>query len=234
MKTIVITGAAHGLGKALAKRYKDHRCILIDRDEEALKRVANDLNMTYFIADIGDVESVEQLTLQLNKEVDHIDVLINNAGLWISGHVSDMNQSKSKLNTYAYIQDVLNTNVFGMIAMIKGLFERLKDGIIININSQSGVVVEKDYPIYNASKHATKAFTRAIQDDLASHQIRITDIHPGLINTPFYDHANDPLSPSILELGLDVNHIVDLVDYILNLPPNISLPSIEIKDMRSF
>lgn len=234
MKTIVITGAANGLGSAIAHRYKNERCILIDRDEAALKQVASELDMMYFIADIGDVESIQQLILQLNKEIDHIDVLINNAGLWISGPVSQMNQSKSKLNTYDYIHDVLNTNVFGMIAMIKGLFESLKNGIIININSQSGVVVEKEYPIYNASKHATKAFTRAIQDDLAAHQIRITDIHPGLINTAFYDHANDPLPPSILELGLDVNHIVDLVDYLLNLPPNISLPSIEIKDMRSF
>src|SRR5690554_4276697 len=213
MRTIVITGAAHGLGKAIAQHYKDDHCILIDRDQKALEHVAKELGMKWMVADIGDVGSVEMLVNQLNEEFGHIDVLINNAGLWISGHVSEMNETKSELNTYAYIQDVLNTNVFGMIALIKGLFDRLKDGIVININSQSGVVVEKEYPIYNASKHAAKAFTQAIQDDLAVHQIRITDIHPGLINTPFYDHANDPIPQPILEMGLDPDYIVELIDY---------------------
>ena len=225
MKTIVITGAAHGLGKALANHLKGENLILIDRDLEALSDLSEKLDATMIVADISKPDHIESIVDALEGK---IDVLINNAGLWISGDVSFQNSTQERLH------DVIGSNVYGSIALITGLFNNLKDGLIININSQSGVVVEKDYPVYNASKHATKAFTKAIQDDLAKYNIRITDIHPGLINTGFYERANDPLPKAVLDSGLDVMAIVDLVQYILDLPNHITLPSIEIKDMRSF
>lgn len=107
-------------------------------------------------------------------------------------------------------------------------------GQIININSQSGVIVEEFCPVYNASKTGSRAFSKAILSDLAKQNIRLTDICPGLIDTDFYNNANDPLSTEIMNSGLKPIDVANLVKYVVELPSNISLPCIEIKDIKNY
>jgi len=238
MKTVIITGAANGIGKAIAHILKDNNLILVDNDKENLIKTANELNGDYYICDVSDEKDIAGLLENINKKYDNIDCLINCAGLWVSGDMSKLAEPTYKeMNKTERLKKVIDTNVFGTIAMIKNIFPIMKKqgyGQIININSQSGVMCEPPFPVYNATKHATAAFRKAIQDDLARNNIKITDVCPGLVQTDFYTRANNPLSKEIMNTGLMPNDIAKTVKYLFDLPHEITIPSIEIRHIKNY
>ena len=236
MKNVIITGAANGVGKAIAKILKEENLILIDRDEEQLVKLANELNKEYYVCDVSREDNIKKIIHELATK--NIDCLINCAGMWISGDMSKLDQPIfSDMNTLDRIKNVIDTNVFGTIAMIKSIFPIMKKqgyGQIININSQSGVTCEPPFPIYNATKHSTNAFRKAIQDDLARNNIKITDVCPGLIQTDFYSRANNPLPKEVMETGLTPEDVAKTIKYIFDLPHDITIPSIEIRHIKNY
>ena len=141
------------------------------------------------------------------------------------------------MNELSRIRKVIDTNVFGTIAMIKSVFPIMKKqgyGQIININSQSGVMCEPPFPIYNATKHSTNAFRKAIQDDLARNNIKITDVCPGLIQTDFYIRANNELPKEVMETGLTPEDVAKTVRYVFDLPHEITIPCIEVRHIKNY
>ena len=174
----------------------------------------------------------------IKNKHDQIDCLINCAGMWISGDMSKLESPIfDEMNDISRIRKVIDTNVFGTIAMIKSIFPVMKKqgyGQIININSQSGVMCEPPFPIYNATKQSTNAFRKAIQDDLARNNIKITDVCPGLIQTDFYIRANNELPKEVMETGLTPEDVARTVKYVFNLPHEITIPSIEVRHIKNY
>ena len=175
---------------------------------------------------------------QIGEKYDKIDCLIHCAGMWISGELSKMEEPEFKnLNSLENIKKVIDVNIFGTIAIIKSVFPIMKRqgyGQIIKINSQSGVVCEPPYPVYNATKKGAYAFRQAIQTDLAQNNIKITDICPGLMQTTFYQNAHNELPQDIMNLGLNPEDVAKTVKYVLDLPHEITIPSIEIKHINEY
>lgn len=238
MKTVMITGSANGIGKAIAQILKDNTLILVDNDEANLIKTANELSCDYYVCDISVEKDITVLFEKIKEKYNNIDCLINCAGMWISGDMSKLNQPIYKeMNEIKRLKKVIDTNVFGTIAMIKNIFPFMKKqgyGQIININSQSGVMCEPPFPVYNATKHAAAAFRKATQDDLARNNIKITDVCPGLVQTEFYTKANNPLSKEIMDTGLTPNEIAKTVKYLFDLPHEITIPSIEIRHIKNY
>lgn len=238
MKNVVITGAANGVGKVVAELLKNEKLILIDIDEENLKNISNELNAIYYVCDVTDEKRVEEVIKDIEEKFEKIDCLINCVAMWISGDMSKLQQPiYDNMNSYERIKKVIDTNVFGTIAMIKGIFpimQKQGKGQIININSQSGVMCEPPFPIYNATKHSTNAFRKAIQDDLARNNIKITDVCPGLIKTDFYIRANNELPREIMENGLTPEDVAKTVKYVFELPHEITIPSIEVRHIKNY
>lgn len=238
MKNVIITGAANGVGKAVANILKDENLILIDIDENNLQVTANEFSSEYFVCDLTNVDEIKQVIKSISEKYDRIDCLINCAGMWISGDMSKLEEPIfSEMNDLNRIKKVIDTNVFGTIAMIKELFPIMQKqgyGQIININSQSGVMCEPPFPIYNASKQGATAFRKAIQDDLARNNIKITDVHPGLIKTDFYTRANNTLPDEIMDNGLTAEEVAKTVKYVFDLPHEITIPSIEVRHIKNY
>lgn len=238
MRKVVITGAANGVGKAVAKLLKNEDLILIDIDEINLKNLSNELNANYYVCDVTDEKRVEEVIKDIENKFEKIDCLINCAAMWISGDMSKLQQPVfDNMNSYERIKKVIDTNIYGTIAMVKGIFPIMqKQGIgqIININSQSGVLCEPPFPIYNAIKHSTNAFRKAIQDDLARNNIKITDVCPGLIKTDFYKRANNVLPDEIMETGLTPEDVAKTVKYVFDMPHEITIPSIEVRHIKNY
>lgn len=238
MKNVIITGAANGVGKAIANILKDNNLILIDIDKENLKRTAEQTNAKYYICDVSENKEIVNTINEIEANYKTIDCLINCAGMWISGDLSKMEQPiYNEMNDLARIKKVIDTNVFGTIAMIKSIFPIMKKqgyGQIININSQSGVMCEPTFPIYNASKTGANAFRKAIQNDLAQNNIKITDICPGLIDTDFYKRANNELPESIMQTGLKAEDVAKTVKFVFDLPHEITVPSIEVRNIKNY
>lgn len=235
MKNVIITGAANGVGKAIAEILKEESLILVDNDKESLIKTANQLNKEYFVCDVSNDEEIEKLIHQVNKK---IDCLINCAGMWISGDMSKLEEPVfNQMNQLNRVKKVIDTNIFGTIAMIKSIFPIMKKqgyGQIININSQSGVTCEPPFPIYNATKQSTNAFRKAIQEDLARNNIKITDVCPGLIQTDFYVRANNELPKEVMNTGLTPEDVAKTVKYIFDLPHEITIPSIEVRHIKNY
>lgn len=238
MKNIIITGSANGVGKAVATTLKDNNLILIDIDEENLSTIAEELNAKYYVCDLSNDNELRNVVSEITNNYEKIDCLINCAGMWISGDMSKLEQPIfDEMNDLSRIKKVIDTNIFGTIAMIKSLFPIMKKqgyGQIININSQSGVMCEPPFPIYNATKHSTNAFRKAVQDDLARNNIKITDVCPGLIQTDFYIRANNPLPNEIMETGLTSQDVANTVKFVFELPHEITIPSIEVRHIKNY
>lgn len=236
MKNIIITGAANGVGKAISEMFCDENLLLVDNDEMALIQLANRLNKQYFVCDVSsDIEIKDFVSKIENMQ---IDCLINCAGMWISGDMSKLEEPVfEEMNSLERIRKVIDTNVFGTIAMIKSIFPIMKKqgfGQVININSQSGVMCEPPFPIYNATKQSTNSFRKAIQEDLARNNIKITDICPGLIQTDFYKRANNPLPDEVMKSGLTPEDVAKTVKYVYDLPYDITIPCIEVRHIKNY
>ncbi len=238
MKNVIITGAANGVGKAVANLLKEENLILIDIDKNNLPETAKETNSEYYLCDLTNVDKINEVIRNICEKYNKIDCLINCAGMWISGDMSKLQEPIfEKMNDLNRIKRVIDTNVFGTIAMVKSIFPIMKKqgyGQIININSQSGVMCEPPFPIYNATKHSTYAFRKAIQDDLARNNIKITDICPGLIKTDFYVRANNELPKEIMDTGLTPKDVANTVKYVFDLPHEITIPSIEVRHIKNY
>ena len=238
MKNVIITGAANGVGKAVANILKDNNLILIDKDEANLKSVSESLNAKFYICDLSNDDQIREMVEDIKAKYENIDCLINCAGMWISGDMSKLELPVfDEMNDLRRIRRVIDTNIFGTIAMIKSIFPIMKKqgyGQVININSQSGVMCEPPFPIYNATKQSTNAFRKAIQDDLARNNIKITDVCPGLIQTDFYTRANNELPQEVMETGLTPEEVANTVKYVFDLPHEITIPSIEVRHIKNY
>lgn len=238
MKTIIITGAANGVGKAIVNLLKEENLILLDIDKENLEKIASETNSKYYICDVSNDEDIQNTIKDIKKHYKNIDCLINCAGMWIAGDMSKVEEPiYNEMNNLTRIKKVIDTNLFGTIAMIRSIFPIMKEqgyGQIININSQSGVMCEPPFPIYNASKTGVSSFRKAIQNDLSQNNIKITDICPGLIKTDFYKRANNDLPENIMELGLTPGDVANTVKYVFDLPHEITIPCIEVRNIKNY
>lgn len=238
MKNVIITGAANGVGKAIAQLLKNENLILLDIDEKNLKELSLNSNTKHYLCDVSDDEQMLNVINDIRQNYETIDCLINCAGMWISGDMSKTEEPiYNEMNNLSRIKKVIDTNVFGVIGMIKSIFPIMKKqgyGQIININSQSGVMCEPPFPIYNATKQSTNAFRKAIQNDLSQNNIKITDICPGLIQTDFYKRANNELPSNVMNTGLTPEDVANTVKFVFDLPHEITIPSIEVRHIKNY
>lgn len=238
MRYVLITGAGDGVGKATANLLKNEKLLLIDREEKNLKAVAEKLNANYLVCDISQIEDIEQLKNYVDTNFSKLNTIINCAGVWTKGEISQLNQQHfADLNQLTKLKDLLDTNTFGTIAVITTLtpvlFKNGK-GQIINVNSQSGVETEEFCPVYNASKHGSYYYRKAVQRDLAKHNVKITDVCPGLIKTNFYIRNNDELPNEIMKLGLSADDVAKTIKYVFDMPHELTIPSIEIRHIDNY
>lgn len=147
-KVIVITGGSDGLGKTLTEDLaKDNKVIILATNEDKMKEVAKINNCEYFVCDVANYYEVEEVINDILDRHSKIDVLINNAGLWI--------QEELEVNDCDRIKDVIEVNLLGVINCSKAVINCMKenkDGLIININSQAGINYKAERVVYNASK----------------------------------------------------------------------------------
>ena len=230
MKTIVITGGSDGLGKELAKVLaKENKVIILARESEHLMLAAKEIGCEYVVCDIARIEDVKAAFENIFKKNKKVDCLINNAGVWLQGNVED--------NTYEMIKNVIDVNIFGTIACTKAVLSHMKKnnaGQIININSMSCMDREEYAPVYGATKTASFAFRERIQNDLAKHNIRITDVCPGLMKTDLFKKQGNIIPKAIMDkTGLDVAVVSMEIKKIIDSDPIVWKPVVAIKHAKN-
>lgn len=227
-RTALITGATSGIGEATAHLLADHnyRLILCGRRKERLDNLKSDLgsktDVTVLSFDVRNKKEVSEAFQSLDEKWKQIDILINNAG---NAHGLAPIQSGSVEDWDAMI----DINVKGLLyvshEVLPGMVER-NQGHIINIGSIAGKEAYPNGNVYCASKFAVDAITKGMRMDLNAHGIKVTAIHPGLVETEFSlvrfkgdeERANtvykgfEPLRPE---------DIADMILFALTRPPHV-------------
>ena len=175
-KTVLITGASRGIGKAIAKALNssDYNVIGTSRNIETIPKDDIISGVRYLPLDLTINESIDKLI----QDVGNIDVLINNAGVSQVGPIEEVPMGK--------IRELFELNLFGLIHLTQGLLPQMrsrKDGLIINITSMASRSPVPFSTFYGVTKAGVESFSKGLQNEVERFGIKIVVIAPFEINT---------------------------------------------------
>jgi 3-hydroxybutyrate dehydrogenase len=175
-KTVVITGASQGIGAAIAEVFADSNAnlILLSRNEKKLSTISQKLSAKYHILDVSNEDQVKKVF----SEIEKIDILINNAGVYFTSPVAEIDTKKWKELLDVNLNGAMYCTRSALPIMIKNNFGR-----IINISSISGKTGDPYGSAYCASKFALIGFTQSLAQEVARNNITANCICPGWVET---------------------------------------------------
>lgn len=231
-KTILITGATSGFGKAIAEKFATAgwNCIITGRRADRLTELSAQLSSRHGIKvltlafDVQDRNAVTEAISNIPADWQQIDVLVNNAGLALGRDSFE----KASLDDW---DTMINTNVKGLMYVSKAVLPYLinqQKGHIINIGSTAAREVYKEGNAYCASKHAVDAISKAMRIDLLPYHIKVTAIHPGAAETEFSTvrfKGDQQKAEQVYEgyKALQAEDIADVIFYTANLPEHVCI-----------
>ena len=183
-KTALVTGASRGIGKAIAKALAAEGAMVVvnyNGSKEAAEQVVAEIQAqggkaASFGCSVADPEAVEQMVAQIVAEYKRLDILVNNAGITKDNLILKMKEED--------FGTVLDTNLKGVFHTSKHAAKQMlrqKSGSIVNISSISGIMGNPGQTNYAASKAGVIGFTKSLARELASREIRVNAVAPGLL-----------------------------------------------------
>lgn len=231
-KTVFITGATSGFGKACAQRFakEGYRVIINGRRAERLIELKEELQSQYkvqvhvLVFDVREKEEVYNSIQTLPQEWQQVDVLINNAGLAAGRDLFD----EAGMDDW---EIMIDTNVKGLLYVSRAVLPFMthhKNGHIINIGSTAAKEVYERGNVYCATKAAVDSISKAMRIDLLQHQIKVTAIHPGAAETEFsmVRFKGDKTKADAVYAGytpLYAEDVAEVVYYTTTLPAHVCI-----------
>ncbi|WP_404445227.1 SDR family oxidoreductase [Sutcliffiella horikoshii] len=187
-KTVIITGAANGIGKGIATAYIDvgANVVLVDLDEIAGQDLQKKLgdNSIFVKTDVRKEEDIKQLITKTKEHFRQIDILINNAGVSRFTPLQDL--------TVEAWDEVINTNLRSVFIVSKEASKYMENGgAIVNIASTRAAMSEPNSEAYAATKGGIVALTHALAASLSEQGITVNSISPGWIQNENYEELRN-------------------------------------------
>ncbi|MDY3548042.1 SDR family NAD(P)-dependent oxidoreductase [Riemerella anatipestifer] len=229
-KTVFITGATSGIGKATAEflAQQGYRLIICGRRAEVLEELKEKLSskteVYALVFDVRNANEVERSIASLPENFKDIDILINNAG---NAHglepLSDGNISDWDM--------MMDANVKGLLYVSKPIISRMKEakkGHIVNISSVAARQTYANGVVYCASKRAVDVISEGMRIELTNFGIKVTNIQPGAVETDFSKvrfKGDEERAKAVYEgyEALKAEDIADAVAYCINAPERVSI-----------
>ena len=221
-KTVLITGATSGIGKATAIVFaKNNYNVIINYNSSHDKAIslANELEEKYGIstlcikADVSSEEEVKDMAEKIKEKYSKIDVIVNNAGIAIDTTFED--------KTVTNFKRILDVNLIGPFLVSKHLSKIMNEGSIVNVGSTNGI---DSYYTYSLDYDASKAGLHILTKDLAvelSPRIRVNAVAPGWVNTPMNkdldkEFLNDEFNKIALNRFAEPEEIAKVIYFLAN------------------
>ncbi|KAI8908946.1 hypothetical protein EDD86DRAFT_190941 [Gorgonomyces haynaldii] len=235
-KTVLVTGASAGIGKATALAFAQQgsHLILTARRTDRIEQLAHEIQQKYKVnvhpltMDVRERKQVFDKLHHLPTGFKNVDVLVNNAGLVIGlDHLDQV--SEHALDT------MIDTNVKGLVHVTQAVLPAMKErraGHIINISSIAGTQAYAGGSIYCATKHAVDAITKSLRFELVDTPLRVTSIDPG-IYTEFsiVRYSGDKQKADAVYKGMDplvAQDIAETIVFTANRPPHVQIASVQL------
>ena len=181
-KVAIITGAASGFGKGIAKKFTDEgaNLIMVDLNSKLIKKVSKNLSQDYFIADVSKASNFKSLFNYVYKKYNKIDIIVNNAGVTHKPKFMETVTEKE----FDKVFNVNAKSVYYCGKFFVPKMKKLKKGVILNVASTAGLSPRPKLNWYNASKGWMITATKAMAIELAPYKVRVNAIAPVAGITP--------------------------------------------------
>ena len=223
-KVALVTGASSGIGRAMARAAaaEGMRVALVGRSAERLGAVAAEIGNDALAlpADLTRPDELDGVVAEAISRFGRIDVLLPNAGLYIPGDVAEGDP-----DAWDDLIAINVSSVFRLVrAVLPGMIER-RQGHIVVTSSVSGHQAIHWEPIYSASKHAIQSFVHGLRRQVASHNIRVGEVSPGVVLNELWGYTD---AASIAEKvaareGLQSEDVAEAVIFMLTRPANVTI-----------
>ena len=219
-KTVLITGASRGIGKAILQSFSNDFFVVgtgtSEKSVQSILENMNSLNLegNSFKLDLGDRTSIKELTFLLDSQEIYPDILINNAGITRDNIMLRMKEDEW--------DNVIDVHLNGQYLLIKSFIKKMvkkRWGRIINISSTSAVLGNKGQANYAAAKAGIEAMSRSLARELGSRNINVNCVAPGFIETDMtkeISKGNEDFLSSQIPLGRlgKPNEIAEVVNFL--------------------
>jgi short-subunit dehydrogenase len=209
-KTVMITGASSGIGKGLALEIASRgaRLGLVARRQNLLDEVVDAVKgrAVAVTADVRDADAMKDAAERIHAELGPIDILIANAGIGTSSHISQLDPN--------HVSKVIGINVVGAANSVAAVVPRMVDrgqGHLVAISSLAAYRGLAKSAAYCASKAAMSAYFESVRIDLRNTGVDVTIIHPGFIKTPL-TAGREAHMPYLMELDDAIPKIVSAIE----------------------
>jgi short-subunit dehydrogenase len=193
-RTAVITGAAGGIGRAIAVSLASRRChlALADIDEAGMTETSNlarahGVRVSRHLVDVADRVAIAELPDTVAAEHGRVDILVNNAGVALGGTFEQISEED--------FEWLFEINFWGVVRMTRAFLPLLRasdDARVVNLSSVYGVIAPPEQVAYSASKFAVRGFSEALRHELEGSSVAVTLVHPAGVNTSIAEKARVP------------------------------------------
>jgi len=224
-KVALVTGASSGIGRAMARMLAGEavRLALVGRSKERLQAVRDefpDVEALVIAADLTKPAEVERTIAETVAGLGPIDILLANAGLYLTGDLVDGDPDD--------FDEVIGVNINAVFravrAVLPSMIER-RAGDIIVTSSVAGHQAIPWEPVYSATKHAVQAFVHGVRRQVAPHGVRVGAVAPGVVLNELWGYSDPAViaAKAAAREGLLSEDIADAVLFMLTRPANVTI-----------
>ncbi len=225
-RTVLVSGASSGIGKAVVKQLltAGHRVIGLSRNTQQL-----DVSLTDFSAielDLAKLSEIPLKTKQLLEQYSDLDAVVFAAGYGRFGHLEQF--------SFEQIENLMTVNFTAQVFLTRALLPALKlkpHSNLIYIGSEAALKGSRKGTIYCASKFALRGFTQALRDECGNSSVRVSLINPGMVDTAFYESLSFKPGTRPSE-ALQAADVADAVTFILKASASSGVDEINLNPLN--
>ena len=232
-KVIVITGASSGMGEATARDLaaRGAKVVLGARRADRLDAIVRDIieaggQASAVATDVTKLEQVQKLVDAANQAYGRVDVIFNNAGLMPLSPLESL-----RIDEWDRMIDVnMKGTLYGIAAALPYM-KAQKSGHVINVSSVYGHKVVATGAVYCATKHAVRAISEGLRQEVKEYNIRVTTISPGAVRTELTEHITEPglaedVSDVVSKIGVPASTMASMVAFAISQPDDVDVNEI--------